>query len=157
MVQSRPSSFLRAHEAATSSVDISALPSEGSPRTWRRLLRPKLVESTVLIIDLLLIVAAGVACRAVYHWATGGITGNLAPYIGVGVIAAANLSVTVTARRNYQLKRLIQFARQARETILIWAGIYGLLAAATFSSSDFSRSAVILFFAGISASRQVWD
>ena len=153
MVQGRPSLFLRGQEAATSSVDISApRPHEAaSPRTWRRLLRPKLVESTVLIIDLLLIVAAGVVCSAVYHWATSDTPGNVAPYIGVGVIAAANFSAIMTARRNYQLKRLVQFARQARETILIWSGIYGLLAVAAFSmkiSSDFSRGAVILFFAG---------
>src|ERR1700735_4452928 len=158
MVQGRPSSFPRTQEAATS-VDISAIHGEGSPRTWRRLLRPKLVESTVLIVDLLLIVAAGVVCSAVYHWSTKGITGNVAPYIGVGVIAAANFAATMTARRNYQLKRLVQFPRQARETILIWSGIYGLLAVAAFGmkiSSDFSRGAVILFFAGGLSALLIW-
>src|SRR6516162_5856676 len=66
------------------------------------------------------------------------------------VVVAANLAAIMTARRNYQLKRLILLPAQARETIVIWTGTYGLLAAAAFTmkiSSDFSRGAVILFFA----------
>jgi Undecaprenyl-phosphate glucose phosphotransferase len=69
----------------------------------------------------------------------------------VGVIMAVNFVAIMMARRNYRLKRLVLFATQARETILIWSGTYGLLAVVAFTmkiSSEFSRGALILFFAG---------
>ncbi|HEY1576173.1 MAG TPA: undecaprenyl-phosphate glucose phosphotransferase [Terracidiphilus sp.] len=136
-------------------MEIPVRARESSSRTWRTLLRPKFVESLVLVIDLFLIVATGILSSAIYHRETGGNSGNVLPYIGVGVIAAANFMAVMTARRNYHLKRLIQVARQARETVFIWSGIYGLLAVAAFTmkiSSDFSRGAVILFFvSGLSA------
>jgi Undecaprenyl-phosphate glucose phosphotransferase len=144
-------SHFASQEAGTSTVDVSAVARQGAKRGWRRVLRPRFIESTAFVIDLLLIVAAGVVCSAAYHWTTNGDPGNVAPYIGVGVIAGANFSAIMTARRNYHLKRLILFTHQARETIIIWSGIYGLLAVAAFTmkiSSDFSRGAVILFFAG---------
>src|SRR5262249_7883349 len=78
---------------------------------------------------------------------------------GVGIIVAANFAAIMAARRNYRLKRLTLLARQARETIIIWSGTYGLLAVAAFTmkiSSDFSRGAVILFFAGGPAALLFW-
>jgi Undecaprenyl-phosphate glucose phosphotransferase len=146
-------------EAATSYVDLSVPARETPRRTWRRLLRPKFVESIVLVIDLFLIVATGVLSSALYHWTTGGNPGIVLPYIGVGVIAAANFTAVMTARRNYHLKRLIQFATQARETILIWPGIYGLLAVAAFTmkiSNEFSRGALIVFFVGGLSALLAW-
>jgi Undecaprenyl-phosphate glucose phosphotransferase len=146
-------------EAAATPVDIAVVADDVSQPRWRRLLRPKFVESTVLIVDLVLILAAGVVCSALYHLTTNGITGNVVPYIGVGVIAAANFSAIMTARRNYHLKRLIQLPRQARETVLTWSGIYGLLAVAAFTmkiGSEFSRGAVILFFVGGLAALLAW-
>jgi len=57
----------------------------------------------------------------------------------------------MTARRNYHLKNLALFARQARDSIITWSSVYGILAVVGFTmkiSSDFSRGSVILFFAG---------
>jgi Undecaprenyl-phosphate glucose phosphotransferase len=138
-------------------VDISAAPTDPK-RPWRGFLRPRFVEPGVLIADVLLIVAAGLICSWSYHWITG-LGADVTPYAGVGVIVAANFAAIMTARRNYHLKRLILFATQARETILIWSGTYGLLAVVAFTmkiSSDFSRGAVILFFVGGLATLLVW-
>jgi Undecaprenyl-phosphate glucose phosphotransferase len=153
MSQGSRSPHLASEEAVLPAlVDTSTFPDpqEISQRRWRKLLRPKFVETTVLIVDLLLIVATGVISSAVYHLATSGDPGYAIPYIGVGVLAAANFAAVMTARRNYHLKRLIQFSGQAREAIVIWSCIYGLLGAAAFTmkiSNEFSRGAVILFFA----------
>lgn len=154
----RPS-FSTQQEPAISPAGIPVLAAEVPQRTWRRLLRPKFVESTVLVTEVFLILAAGVICSALYHWATSGSVGNVAPYIGVGVIVAANFSAIMMARRNYQLKLLIVFARQARDIIVVWSGIFGLLAAAAFTmkiSSDFSRGALILFFVGGLGTLLIW-
>ena len=142
--------FLRSvpQGAATALADRAG--STGAKRVWRRLLRPSFVEVGVSVADILLIVATGPICSWFYHWVTG-INGRVAPYAGVGVIMAANFVAVMMARRNYRLKRLVLFATQARETILVWSGTYGLLAVVAFTmkiSSDFSRGAVILFFAG---------
>jgi Undecaprenyl-phosphate glucose phosphotransferase len=120
-------------------------------RRWRGLLRPEIIEAGAPVADLLLIVAAGLICSAAYRWATAQPAGEVFPYAGLGMLVAANFSALMTARRNYQLKRLIHFSGQARETIVIWFGVFAVLAVAAFTvkiSSDFSRGAVILFLVG---------
>lgn len=138
------------HQVGTSSVDIPAV-SRGVAHPWRRLLRPGMVETGVLVADLLLIVASGLICSSAYHLVTAHVTGKVEPYAGLGLLVAANFAALMTARRNYQLKGLILFARQAREATVIWSGTFGVLAVAAFTtkiSGDFSRGAVILFFVG---------
>jgi Undecaprenyl-phosphate glucose phosphotransferase len=148
-------SQLPSPEATTATADISSISSDAPQKSWRRLLHPSSVEAGVLIADVLLIVAAGLICSSAYHWITAGEIKNVAPYVGMGVIVAANFAAIMAARRNYRLKRLILVSAQAREAIVIWSGTCGLLAVAAFTmkiSSDFSRGAVILFFlAGLSA------
>jgi Undecaprenyl-phosphate glucose phosphotransferase len=149
--------FLRSvpQEGATALADMAG--STGAKRIWRRLLRPSFVEASVLIADVLLIVAASLICSWFYYWMFD--TGSVSPFAGVGVIVAVNFSAIMSTRRNYRLKRLIRFATQARETILIWSGTYGLLAVVAFTmkiSDVFSRGAVISFFAGGLAALLVW-
>jgi Undecaprenyl-phosphate glucose phosphotransferase len=146
-------------EAATAVVEISAAPNDVPQRTWQRLLRPRLLEGGVAVMDILLIVAAGVACSSAYHWLSGGNIQSAAPYAGIGIMVAANFAAIMAARRNYRLKRLVSFATQVRETVLIWTGTYGLLAVAAFTmkvSSDFSRGAIILFFIGGLSALLTW-
>jgi Undecaprenyl-phosphate glucose phosphotransferase len=151
MSNNRRFSRSASQEAAAPSVDILAAPQDVPQKPWRRLLRPSILEVGVVLVDILLIVAAGLASSSAYQWLTSENLGNVTPSAGMGVVVAANFAAIMTARRNYQLKRLILFSAQVRETIVIWIGTYGLLAAAAFTmkiSSDFSRGAVILFFAG---------
>ncbi|QIP05520.1 undecaprenyl-phosphate glucose phosphotransferase [Bradyrhizobium symbiodeficiens] len=120
-------------------------------RVWHHLLRPKFIETTVAIVDFLLIVTASIACSAMYYALTDGGIAAALPYAGVGLIVAVNYATIMTARRNYRLKVLTLFAKQARETIVIWSGVFAMLAVVAFTmkiSINFSRGAVILFFAG---------
>lgn len=146
-------SRLVSQEAVTVSADISAVPNDFPQKTWHRLLRPGFLETGVLVVDILLIVCAGLICSSIYYSLTA--TGSVMPYASIGVVVAVNFAAIMTARRNYQLKRLILFGAQARETIITWSGTYGLLAVAAFTmkiSNEFSRGVVILFFlAGLSA------
>src|SRR5690349_9868111 len=99
-------------EAATSTVDIPVSAHNVQQKTWHKLLSPHLVEAGVLVLDVLLIVATGILCSAAYHWLTAGVITNLAPYVGVGIIMAANFAAIMTARRNYRLKRLTLLTTQ---------------------------------------------
>jgi len=151
MGEGRRLSPMTPQKAATSAVGIPVITRDLPQRKWRRLLSPRLFEATVLIVDILLIVAAGIVANVAYHWITGSEAGSVVPYAGMGLIISVNFAALMAARRNYRLKRLTLFATQARQTIIIWSGIYGLLAAVAFTmkiSGDFSRGAVILSFVG---------
>ncbi|WP_298885708.1 undecaprenyl-phosphate glucose phosphotransferase [uncultured Bradyrhizobium sp.] len=134
---------------------LSADPSErSSPVPLRKkggFLRPQVAEATVAAIDVLLIVAAGLISSSTYYWLTGGSAEHALPYGGLGLIIAVNFVAIMTARRNYRLKNLMRRPQQAREIMLTWSGLFGLLAVVAFTmkiSSDFSRGATIIFFTG---------
>jgi Undecaprenyl-phosphate glucose phosphotransferase len=111
------------------------------------LLRPKLVEKAVLTADVIFIVASGFVCSLGYHWTTTG--AHLTAFVGLGIIVAINFTAIMSARRNYRLKNLALFPRQARECIVIWSSVYATLAVVGFTmkiSGEFSRGSTILFF-----------
>ena len=146
-------------EATTASEDAPPLFSGEIPRPWHRLLRPKLVEKAVLAADVILILAASLLCSLGYQWITTGDLAHVAAFAGVGIIVAVNFTAIMTARRDYRLKNLALLARQTRDTIIIWSGVYGMLAVAGFAmkiSSQFSRGSAILFFAGGLATLLSW-
>ena len=139
-------------EATTASVDATPASRDIPISMWQGLLRPKLVEKAVLTADVILILAASLVCSIGYQWmATGDDLAHVAAFVGVGIIVAVNFTAIMAARQNYRLKNLALFARQARDTIIIWSGVYGMLAVAGFTmkvSNQFSRGSAILFFAG---------
>ncbi len=141
-------------EEATASVDATPLAGDipHRNRIWREVLRPKLVEKVVLTADVILILAASLVCSLGYQWmGTGDDLAHVAAFVGVGILVAVNFAAIMAARQNYRLKNLALLARQARDTIIIWSGVYGMLAVAGFTmkvSSQFSRGSAILFFAG---------
>jgi Undecaprenyl-phosphate glucose phosphotransferase len=137
-------------EAAATSTDIPLLSGQIPKRTWRNLLRPRLVERAVLTADVIFIVAAGLACTLGYHWITSGTLVNGTAFAGLGIIVAVNFTAIMTARRNYHLKTLALFTRQVRESVTIWVSVCGILTMVGFTmktSNEFSRGAAILFFA----------
>lgn len=147
------------HEAATAPLDIPTDPPAISQRPWGNLLRPRVVESAVSIVDFLLILAAVLVSGSAYYWVTTGNLGDPIPFVGMGIVVAINFAALMTARRNYRLKHLTLFRIQAWETIVIWSGTYGLLAVVAFTmkiSSGFSRGVVMLSFAGGLAALLAW-
>lgn len=143
--------LLPSQEARKAYLDAPERHRDMPRRAWHYLLRPKFIETTVAIVDFLLIVTASLVCSAMYYSLTDGYIAAALPYAGVGLIVGVNFATIMTARRNYRLKVLTLFAKQARETIVIWSGVFALLAVVAFTmkiSINFSRGAVILFFAG---------
>jgi Undecaprenyl-phosphate glucose phosphotransferase len=149
-------SRLAAQEAAAT-IDVS--PAVARYGAWHQLLRPQFVEKAVLTADFILIVATSLACSFAYHWAAGGDIANVPAFIGVGIVVAANFTVIMAARRNYRIKNLSAFTRQARDATVVWWGACGMLAVVGFTmkiSSDFSRGSSILFFFGGLATFLMW-
>jgi len=125
----------------------SSAPTRASP--WRRLLRPQIVEKAVLVADHVLIVSIGFICSLIYLWAAKADPTKATSFIGVGLIIAFNFTALMAARRNYSLKNLAQFVRQARDASLFWCGVFAMLAIAGFVmkiSDGFSRGSTMLFF-----------
>jgi Undecaprenyl-phosphate glucose phosphotransferase len=149
-------SRLAAQEAAAT-VDVSSAVARYG--AWHELLRPQFVEKAVLTADFILIIATSLACSFAYHWATGGNIADVPAFIGVGIVVAANFTVIMAARRNYRIKNLRTFTRQARDATVAWWGVCGMLAVVGFTmkiSSDFSRGSSILFFFGGLATFLMW-
>lgn len=149
-------SLLPSHDVSKTPLGIPA-PSRG--QTGRKLLNPSFVEVGVAVADVLLILAAGLLSSLAYGWVSDVRIGELGPYAGLGIVIAVNFAAFMMARRNYRLKNLMLWAKQAREATLIWSGTYGLLALVGFTmkiSSEYSRGAVIFFFAGGLAALLVW-
>ncbi|WP_249780607.1 undecaprenyl-phosphate glucose phosphotransferase [Bradyrhizobium sp. dw_78] len=123
------------------------------------MLRPQFVEHAVLVTDYVLIVLASLACSVGYHWITTGDIINEKAFFSIGIIVAANFTAIMASRRNYRLKNLTLLARQARDTIIIWCGVYGTLTVVAFTlkiSDEFSRGAATLFFSGGLAALLSW-
>lgn len=138
-------------EVKVVSLDIPSSPSEVPRRAWNRLLRPQLVEHSVLISDYIFIVAASALFSFVYHWFFTGDLNHQRAFFSIGIIVAANFTAIMAARRNYRLKNLTLLGRQARDTIIIWLGVSGTLTVVAFTlkiSNEFSRGAAMLFFVG---------
>jgi Undecaprenyl-phosphate glucose phosphotransferase len=138
-------------KASAAVLDILPFSDQAPKPSWRGLLRPKLVEKAVLTADVFVIVTAGFFSSLGYQWLTSGDLAYVAVFVGLGIIVAVNFTAIMNARRNYHLKNLARFARQARDTSIIWSSVYAMLAVVGFTmkiSNGFSRGSTILFFAG---------
>lgn len=138
-------------KAGTASIDIPLFPEQKSKRKWRGLLRPTHVEKAILSADVVFIVAASILSNLGYLWITNGSLAHAGAFVGLGMIVALNFTTIMSARRNYHLKNLAQFGRQAWESIIVWSSAYAALAVVGFTmkmSTDFSRGSTILFFVG---------
>jgi Undecaprenyl-phosphate glucose phosphotransferase len=136
--------------ARAATLDIAPSSDEIPKKSWRGLLRPKLVEKAVLTADVIFIVSSGFFSTLGYQWLAGGEITHIAAFVGLGIIVAVNFTAIMSARRNYHLKNLARFAMQARDCTLIWSSVYAVLAVVGFTmkiSSDFSRGSTIVFFA----------
>jgi Undecaprenyl-phosphate glucose phosphotransferase len=142
-------------ESTTDSVGPQPNSAQTRPGPWQQLLRPQVVEKAVLVADIFLIVSIGFICSLTYLWLAKADFSRATSFVGVGLIIAFNFTALMAARRNYSLKTLALFARQARDTTLFWCAIFAMLAIAGFVmkiSEGFSRGSAILFFvAGLAA------
>src|SRR5690242_13387941 len=88
MRKGRRSTSLIPQDADTPSVDMATSRCEVRQCAGWGLLRPKAVETGVLISDVFLIVATGIVCSLAYHWTIGSGGRNVAAYVGVSLVIA---------------------------------------------------------------------
>jgi Undecaprenyl-phosphate glucose phosphotransferase len=134
-----------------SSLEIPSGPSEIPRRSWTRLFRPQLVEHIVLVADYISIIAASALFSFLYPWFFTADLKHERAFLSIGIIFAANFTAIMATRRNYRLKNLALFGRQARDTIIIWFGVSSTLTVVAFAlkiSNEFSRGMAMLFFTG---------
>jgi Undecaprenyl-phosphate glucose phosphotransferase len=141
-------SRIEPHQTTSVPAEIPTAPSETRQGLARKLIQPLFIERTVPVVDAVLIVAASFISSYGYHWLAMVETAKEAVFGGVGIIVAINFLAIMATRRNYILKNLMAFTRQATETIAVWAGVCAMLAIVAFTmkiGSEFSRGTVILF------------
>jgi Undecaprenyl-phosphate glucose phosphotransferase len=144
-------SRLTEQQVTTASADFQPFSGDLSRGTWSGLLRPEFIEIAVFAADVVLLIASSLVCSVGYHWITEMNLGHATAFVSVGIFAAANFSTIMAARQNYRLKNLTLRARQARDAIITWCGVYGMLAVVAFAmkiGGAFSRGSAILFFFG---------
>lgn len=108
-----------------------------------------LVEPTVIIIDVVIVIATCVISGFGYNWVFLGQTAAIETYLAIGIIGSINLSAVLAARGEYRVFNLVNFYRQAREFLIVWGGIFFLLVGVAFLlkiSEEVSRGATLTFF-----------
>ena len=143
---------LRAQVGVQNSVDISrsANTSGVSDHSYRRLRLPyHFVEPTVIVGDILIIIATCLIGGLGYNLATAGNVPAMQTYAAIGVLASVNLSAILAARGDYRVISLLNFHRQLRELTIMWSGVLLVLIGVAFAlkiAEDFSRGATFTFF-----------
>jgi Undecaprenyl-phosphate glucose phosphotransferase len=143
---------LRAQVGVQNSVDISrsANTSGVIDHSYRRLRLPyHFVEPTVIVGDILIIIATCLIGGLGYNLATAGNVPAMQTYAAIGVLASVNLSAILAARGDYRVISLLNFHRQLRELTIMWSGVLLVLIGVAFAlkiAEDFSRGATFTFF-----------
>jgi len=111
-----------------------------------------LVEPIVFAVDIILVVVVSLLAGIGYNWFFLGLipANSVQTYGAIGVLTLANVSAVLAARGDYRVSTLASFYRQARDLVIIWAGVFLILVSVAFSlkvSSHFSRGAAMTFFA----------
>ena len=112
-----------------------------------------LVEPVTFSVDIILVVAISLLTGIGYNYFfLGLLPGVNAIQIdaAIGVLTLTNVSAILAARGDYRVSNLVSFYRQARDLIIVWAGVFLILSGVAFSlkvSANFSRGATLTFFA----------
>jgi len=112
-----------------------------------------LVEPVTFSVDIILVVAISLLTGIGYNYFFLGLLpgANAIQFdAAIGVLTLTNVSAILAARGDYRVSNLVSFYRQARDLIIVWAGVFLILSGVAFSlkvSANFSRGATLTFFA----------
>src|SRR6516225_1138340 len=112
-----------------------------------------LVEPIAFSVDIILVVAISLLTGIGYNYFFLGLLpgANAIQFdAAIGVLTLTNVSAILAARGDYRVSNLVSFYRQARDLIIVWAGVFLILSGVAFSlkvSANFSRGAALTFFA----------
>ncbi|MBH5399939.1 exopolysaccharide biosynthesis polyprenyl glycosylphosphotransferase [Bradyrhizobium sp. CNPSo 4010] len=108
-----------------------------------------LVGPAVFLVDLCLLVVASLASAIGYHRIMLQEVGDLTTFIGLACAVAFYLSIFLSYRGNYSVRRLMQPAFQCREVTVAWVAVFLMLVTLAFLlkvGPNLSRGATVAFF-----------
>src|SRR5215475_9382172 len=149
--------------AAERGIATSALGSNSARSTSRWPIAYASIEPIVCALDILLIVAASVACGAVYNSLFLLNDIDLVRHVATAAVVCAVFVPLFRNRGLYDPTSLVNWSLQTRKIIVLWTVTLLIFASATFAfkiGPDFSRGAVLSFglagLAGLLAHHALW-
>lgn len=119
--------------------------------SWRIPLSVQCLGWLIAAFDLALVAMVSGVTDALYHFVTLQTTVSPLSYLAMGALIFLNFALIGAARGAYRLERLRNLRGQLREVTLAWGASIVVFLGVAFSlkiSSDLSRGATLLFFAG---------
>jgi Undecaprenyl-phosphate glucose phosphotransferase len=130
---------------------------------WQWPVSYRSIEVLAVIIDILIILSAGVLADAIYRLATTGFASEITDYTAAAAMVAALFTSLLKGRGLYKPMVLLAWTSQVRAVTLTWIGVFMFLAGCVFAlkiGSTFSRGTIISFAAiglfGLVAHRTFW-
>ena len=130
---------------------------------WRWSVSYRSIEVLAVIIDILIILSAGVLADTIYRLATTGSAGETTEYLAAAAVVAALFTSLLKGRDFYKATVLLAWTSQVRAVTLTWIGVFMFLAGCVFAlkiGGTFSRGTIMFFAAtglfGLVAHRTFW-
>src|SRR6516164_3704357 len=153
---------LRSWDCANSS-ETNPSSSLNFENRWRWPVSYRSVEVLAVIIDILIILSAGVLADTVHRLATTEFANEMTKYAAVAAVVAALFTSLLKGRGLYKPMVLLVWTSQVRAVTLTWIGVFMFLAGCVFAlriGSTFSRGTIMSFAAiglfGLVAHRTLW-
>ena len=130
---------------------------------WQWPVSYRSIEVLAVIIDILIILSAGVLADTIYRLATTGFASEITDYTAAAAVVAALFTSLLKGRGLYKPMGLLTWTSQVRAVTLTWIGVFMFLAGCVFAlkiGSTFSRGTIVSFAAiglfGLVAHRTFW-
>jgi Undecaprenyl-phosphate glucose phosphotransferase len=130
---------------------------------WRWPVSYRSIEVLAVIIDILIILSAGVLADTVYRLATTELASETTNYAAAAAVVAALFTSLLKGRGLYKPMVLLAWTSQVRAVTLTWIGVFMFLAGCVFAlkvGSTFSRGTIVSFatigLSGLVAHRTFW-
>ena len=130
---------------------------------WQWPVSYRSIEGLAVIIDILIILSAGVLADTIYRLATTGLASEITDYTAAAAVVAALFTSLLKGRGLYKPMMLLAWTSQVRAVTLTWIGVFMFLAGCVFAlkiGSTFSRGTIVSFAAiglvGLVVHRTFW-
>jgi Undecaprenyl-phosphate glucose phosphotransferase len=130
---------------------------------WQWPVSYRSIEVIAIIIDILIILSAGVLADTAYRMATTGFASEITDYTAAAAVVAALFTSLLKGRGLYKPMALLAWTSQVRAVTLTWIGVFMFLAGCVFAlkiGSTFSRGTIVSFAViglfGLVAHRTFW-
>jgi putative colanic acid biosynthesis UDP-glucose lipid carrier transferase len=145
----------RAHNLPNSSLNFE--------NRWRWPVSYRSIEVLAVIIDIVIILSAGMLADTVYRLTTAELSSEITTYAAAAAVVAALFASLLKGRGLYKPTVLLAWTSQVRAVTLTWIGVFMFLAGCVFAlkiGDAFSRGRIISFatigLSGLVVHRTFW-